>query len=116
MICPDLDLNLNHDIFVAAEGRVVTRLLVLVAVLIVVCGGAARGSDGPFGNRLISPEQVGLPSGNKRNSEPFVTRIYMTDSPTGLAKRWRKSTALHSRSSSVATNAVPISNRESSKH
>ncbi|MCA9227995.1 MAG: M23 family metallopeptidase [Planctomycetales bacterium] len=51
-----------------------------MAVLIVVCGGAARGSDGPFGNRLISPEQVGLPSGNKRNSEPFVTRIYMTDS------------------------------------
>ncbi len=35
----------------------------------------------------IEPEQLGLPNGTKRTSEPFVSRIYKTDDAGGILQK-----------------------------
>lgn len=45
----------------------------------------AQGPNGPPGDR-ITPERLGLPGGNTRTSEPFVTRIYKTDDAEEILK------------------------------
>jgi len=56
------------------------RLLLLFVVLMIHPPGVARAQQAntPPDDR-ITPERLGLPTGNSRTSEPFVTRIYKTD-------------------------------------
>lgn len=53
------------------------RALVGLAVL---AAAGARAQDGGFStDDRVTPERLGLPKGNRRTSEPFVTRVYKTD-------------------------------------
>jgi murein DD-endopeptidase MepM/ murein hydrolase activator NlpD len=47
--------------------------------LALVTGGSAVLADDASYDTQIKPDQLGLPQGTKRTSEPFVTRIYKTD-------------------------------------
>jgi murein DD-endopeptidase MepM/ murein hydrolase activator NlpD len=55
-------------------------LLILFVLLAALTPGRVRAQQAsiPPDDR-ITPEQLGLPRGNSRTSEPFVTRIYKTD-------------------------------------
>jgi hypothetical protein len=49
------------------------------ALIILVVGYSALFAQDASYDKQIKPEQLGLPDGTKRTSEPFVTRIYKTD-------------------------------------
>ena len=57
-----------------------TRLLMFVCLLVTFPPLAVRAQQ-PNASRddRTTPEGLGLPSGNSRTSEPFITRIYKTD-------------------------------------
>lgn len=60
----------------------------LFVVLVAVVTGTALAQDGGFSkNDGITAERVGLPKGNTRTSEPFVTRIYRTDDNDDILKK-----------------------------
>ena len=51
-----------------------------IGLCLVVSGGTAWSQEqNTSHDNRITPEQMGLPKGNTRTSEPFVTRIYKTD-------------------------------------
>ena len=61
--------------------------LTLFILLTPLAAGAVRAqqSSNPTDDR-ITPERLGLPKGNIRTSEPFVTRIYKTDDGDQILK------------------------------
>lgn len=61
-------------------------ILLGLLVLVPVCAAVAK--EQPFSkNDQITPERLGLPKGNTRTSEPFVTRIYKTDAWDRILKK-----------------------------
>jgi murein DD-endopeptidase MepM/ murein hydrolase activator NlpD len=54
--------------------------MILLVLLVIHLPGAARAQQANIPQTdLITPARLGLPRGNSRTSEPFVTRIYKTD-------------------------------------
>jgi hypothetical protein len=63
------------------------RRIICVAILVMLVCSPVLAADSSYDDK-IKPEQLGLPQGTKRTSEPFVTRIYKTDdSDTILPKQ-----------------------------
>ncbi len=61
---------------------------VVVVALVAFASAPALAQDGVFSkDDRISPERLGLPKGNTRTSEPFVTRIYKTDDNGDILKK-----------------------------
>ena len=60
------------------------RSIPFVLTLVLTCS-AAFAEDSSSDNR-IKPEQLGLPKGATRTSEPFVTRIFKTDKGGSILK------------------------------
>ena len=56
------------------------RRVFIFGLAVVFSAATALAQDGglPTDDR-ITPERLGLPKGNTRTSEPFLTRIYKTD-------------------------------------
>ncbi len=60
----------------------------LMVGLVVFASAMAMAQDGGFSkDDRITPERLGLPKGNTRTSEPFVTRIYKTDDSGDILKK-----------------------------
>jgi hypothetical protein len=62
--------------FANVRCRTATAVAAATWVLVAASNGLGSGNELP----KIMPSNLGLPSGNVRSSEPFVTRVYRTDS------------------------------------
>lgn len=58
-------------------------------ILGVICASPLSGQDASRDGR-IKPEQLGLPPGTKRTSEPFVARVYKVDDAGNFLKKQPK--------------------------
>jgi murein DD-endopeptidase MepM/ murein hydrolase activator NlpD len=66
----------------------VFRNAFLIGLAGLVSVATTVGQDGGFSKEdRITPERLGLPKGNERTSEPFVTRIYKTDDNESILKK-----------------------------
>lgn len=61
--------------------------LVVILVLLAPAGTALAQGQAFSRDGRITPERLGLPGGNTRTSEPFVTRVYKTDDNGDLLKK-----------------------------
>jgi hypothetical protein len=98
------------------------RPLALLGLLVLVAPLTAAAQDRPFSrDDRITPERLGLPAGNTRTSEPFVTRIYKTDDwdrilkpqPTGYPFTITKDYTLQENETSRVHEGVDLSSRPS---
>jgi murein DD-endopeptidase MepM/ murein hydrolase activator NlpD len=68
----------------------VRNTLVIGLGVLVSAGAAGAQEANSSRNDRITPERLGLPQGNFRSSEPFVTRIYKTDDYGQILKKQPK--------------------------
>ena len=60
----------------------------VVGLGVLLLTATSPGQQGDFSKDYrITPERLGLPKGNTRTSEPFVTRIYKTDDSDDILKK-----------------------------
>src|SRR4051794_35398617 len=62
------------------------HLLIIGLSVLVWAGTAVAQQENASRDDRITPERLGLPKGNTRTSEPFVTRIYKTDDSGQILK------------------------------
>jgi hypothetical protein len=64
------------------------RCAFLLGLVVFASSAITLAQDGGFSkDERITPERLGLPKGNTRTSEPFVTRIYKTDDNDNILKK-----------------------------
>jgi murein DD-endopeptidase MepM/ murein hydrolase activator NlpD len=68
----------------------ISRVCLLGLVVFASAKTTVAQSDGFTKDERITPERLGLPKGNTRTSEPFVTRIYKTDESDIILKKQPK--------------------------
>jgi hypothetical protein len=63
------------------------RYWLAIGLFLATPAGTAQSQESyASGDERITPERLGLPKGNNRTSEPFVTRIYKTDDTGKILK------------------------------